>query len=194
MIFYTEKKIIEGFRKNDNVFLEKFYKKHYPMIKTLVNNNKGNDYDAKDIYQEAFIIIYNLIKKNEFYLSCSFKTYLYSICRNLWLGQLYKKKIRKEEFIDNERFITIENEIDVDLEYILNFKYKIFKRNFDKLEDECRQILILFLKKMSFKEIANIMGYKNESQARKRKFRCKLSLLKNIKNDQAYLELIKDGK
>jgi hypothetical protein len=50
----------------------------------------------------------------------------------------------------------------------------------------------LFLKKLSLREIASIMGYKSENYAKTRKFDCKEELKKRILNDPNYLKLYAD--
>jgi len=51
------------------------------MILQLIINNNGDEDDAKDIYQEAIIVLYNKIKSGKFELSSKLKTYIYSVCR-----------------------------------------------------------------------------------------------------------------
>jgi DNA-directed RNA polymerase specialized sigma24 family protein len=62
------------------------------MILQLVINNNGDEDEAKDIYQEAIIVLYNKVKRGDFELSSKLKTYIYSICRRLWLKRLKATK------------------------------------------------------------------------------------------------------
>ncbi|MEA3295772.1 MAG: sigma factor, partial [Patescibacteria group bacterium] len=89
---FTDEKIINGFRNNDPETIEKIYNELFPVINRLIEFNSGTPSDAKDIFQEALMVIYKKIENDEFILSCSFKTFLYSICRNLWFNQLRNRK------------------------------------------------------------------------------------------------------
>lgn len=179
--------ILKGIYNNDNVVLQYVYEKYYPTIKSFINRNSGGDEDAKDIFQEGIVIIYQKISDNRLELSCAFKTYLYSICRLLWLKQLKKRKIKNEEYSEN--FVDLDN--DVSEMYEKNEEYRLYQQHFEGLGDDCQKVLRLFLDKVSLKEIAQIMGYKSEKYAKKRKYQCKEALIKKIKSDSKYKELVK---
>ena len=43
-------------------------------------NNNGNEDDAKDIFQESIIVLYEKVKAGKFELSSKLKTFIYSVC------------------------------------------------------------------------------------------------------------------
>jgi RNA polymerase sigma-70 factor (ECF subfamily) len=55
----------------------------------------GNEQDAQDVYQEAFIKAYRHL--GNFRFECSFYTWLYRIVTNLCLDQLRRRKSRRED-------------------------------------------------------------------------------------------------
>jgi RNA polymerase sigma factor (sigma-70 family) len=156
-----------------------------------------SDDDAKDIFQETMISIYKNIKQDEeFTLQYSFKTYLFSICKNLIRDKLkfeYKIKAKKivggvelDEVInmdnDNEdtcKFQSEENRIE-------EMKKNLFRKYFFQLEADCQKSLTLFMDDKSFDEIAKIMGYRNEAIARIKKHKCKKYLTNMIKKDNLF--------
>ena len=177
----TEDALIEGIKQHDIQVLRYIYKKYFDTIKNLIKKNNGNDEDAQDIFQEAIIIIYKKIKEENLELSCSLSTYLYSVCRLLWLKQLEKKKIRGESFGNGDEIEEISSLLGSNFE--LNDEYKLYQYHFNKLNKDCQKVLRLFLEKVPLREIAEIMGYKTEQYAKKRKFECKNKLVDSIKND-----------
>src|SRR3989339_1281700 len=104
MTDYTNLELLNGILRNDTIVLQYIYKNFYSKINFFIKKNNGDDDDANDIFQEAIIIIYRKLKANELVLDCTFETYLYSICRFLWLKQLEKRKIEKESIKDNHEF------------------------------------------------------------------------------------------
>ena len=62
-------------------------------------------------------------------------------------------------------------------------KLRLYQQHFLTLSNDCQKILILFMKKMSSKAIAEEMGFKNEKYAKTRKYLCKEELKKRIIND-----------
>ena len=95
MIDYSNLDLLNGIRRNDTIVLQYIYKNFYSKINFFIKKNSGDDDDANDIFQEAIIIIFRKLKANELVLDCTFETYLYSVCRFLWLKQLEKRKIEK---------------------------------------------------------------------------------------------------
>ncbi len=82
---HSEADIISALRQGDSKALEIIYKQHYPAILHFIIQNNGTDQDAKDLYQEAVIILYEKLRQEHFLLTCQIKTFLYSVCRKLWL-------------------------------------------------------------------------------------------------------------
>ena len=60
------------------------------MVQTFILNNSGTSDDAKDIFQEAMIVLYEKVRSGSFELNCQIKTYVYSVCRRLWLKRLHQ--------------------------------------------------------------------------------------------------------
>ena len=61
---------------------------NYNMVQSLIINNSGSTDDAKDIFQEAMIVLYEKVRSGTFELNCLIKTYVYSVSRRLWLKRL----------------------------------------------------------------------------------------------------------
>ncbi len=59
--------------------------RHYPKIRQLVVMANGSEEDAKDLFQEGVIIFYQKAQLPDFRLTAAVGTFIYSVCRNLWL-------------------------------------------------------------------------------------------------------------
>lgn len=182
MIHYTDEAIVEGIKLRDNRVIRFVYKDYFPTIKYLITTNSGTEIDAEDVFQDALVIIYRKVVNDGLILTSSFKTYLYSICRNLWLQRLDRKTFTSE-FLDSDNLEDIQESIQFEFTDTESEKYKLFQQHFLKLSDDCQKILRLFLEKTSLKEIADIMGFKSEKYAKTRKFMCKEKLKNRILND-----------
>ena len=183
MIHYSDEAIIEGLRLRSDYIIKYIYQEYFVIIKFLVNSNGGYDEDAEDIFQDGLIIIYKKLKDNELVLSCSFKTFLYSICRNLWLQKLNKKTAFNHKFSDIEQYMELPPDILSEAQNEENEKYGLFQNHFLALGEDCQKVLKLFMHDTSLKQVAQIMGYKTEKYAKLRKFLCKEDLKKRILND-----------
>ena len=190
MIHYTVEAILKGLKSNDSEVLNFIYRKYFPEIRFFVIKNSGSDEDAQDVFQEAIIIIYKKLRDGVLDLTCSFKTYLYSVCRIVWLKQLEKRKIKKDSFSDNQVFVDLQEGVDEMAEE--QERYKLYQKHFQTLHVDCQTILKLFLEKVPLKEIASRMNINSEKYLKKRKFQCKEILVKRIQNDPNFKKLKDD--
>jgi len=190
MVEYSNLDLLNGIRRNDTIVLQFIYKNFYSKINFFIKKNSGDDDDANDIFQEAIIIIFRKLKANELVLDCTFETYLYSVCRFLWLKQLDKRKVEKEKIKDNHEYH--DDIYDDGLEKVvdLNERYRLYQKHFTNLGKDCQKVLQLYFDKVPLKNIAQIMGFKSEKYAKKRKFKCKEYLIKSIKQDLEYNKIL----
>jgi RNA polymerase sigma factor (sigma-70 family) len=175
---FSEEEFIEGLRNGNDAVMDRLYRLHYPTIEHFIISNNGTEDEARDIYQEAFIIFYESIRDNSLELSCKIKTYLYSVCRRLWLKRLSYKSKYLSKLQDNEEFIVFE---DTDEENSKNeLRFNIMEESLQKLGEPCRTILEdYYINDLSMQQITDKMGYTNADNAKNQKYKC-LSRLKKI--------------
>lgn len=135
----------------------------YPSIESLVKKNQGNREDSEDIFQEALIVLFKKVKKGDFVLSSSLKTFIYGISKNLWLQELRRRGK-----------LVYDNDSDFKVEEIENDERQILAQSaFKLLGDKCKEILIMFYyADKSMQEIASKLGFSNEKVAKNQKYRC----------------------
>lgn len=181
-----DSKFIKAILENDAVVLTEMYREFLPVIVSLLSQNNGNEEEAKDVLQDGLVVIFEKANLPGFQLTSSFKTYLYSICRFIWLRKLRKKQ---------RTAVTIEDDMglkdDADVEKTLEEqeRWGLFNRHFKGLAEECRTVLRLFFEGVKMKEIAKKAGY-TEQFAKSKKYLCKKALLKKIQGDRKYKELL----
>jgi RNA polymerase sigma factor (sigma-70 family) len=183
----SDKNLIEGLRCQDDKVLNWLYDNYLQDVKNHVRRNSGSDEDASDVFQEAIIILYKNILQQDFSLSTDLKGYFFGIARNIWNAQLrYKRKVAE---LDMD--IAEESDIDEVIDPVLE---RIVSRSFQKLKPDCQTVLNLFSEGCSYGEIAQKMGLKNETYARRKKYLCKEALMEIIKDDQEYKEFLRFNK
>jgi len=183
MIHYSDEAILEGLRLRSDYIINFIYKEFFPLIRFLVTENGGLDEDAEDIFQDGIIILYSKISLNQLILTSSFKTYMYSVCRNLWLQKLNKRKAIFDKLTDVEDFIDLPEEALQEANIRETEIHRIIQIHFLSLPEDCQKVLKLFIKNIPLREIAGIMGYKTENYAKTRKYLCKQDLKKRIADD-----------
>lgn len=173
---------LKGIANNDTKVITEIYESYGPMVAKYVLENSGNIQDAKDVMQDAMIVIYKKIDKGDFELTSSFQTYLFSVCRFIWLRKIKKNKKEVITSTFEDRLTTNQGWEDTLIE---SRKLVLMKTKISELSAECRQLLSMSFKGVSGKDIAGQMNYTVEFVKRKR-FRCKNALIKAIKADPEF--------
>ena len=160
----TDAEIIEYLRNDKYPKLVKGLYGLFPAVKKYIVRNRGTTEDAKDIFQDAMVILYQKMKTGNFILTVPISTYFHAVVKNLWLQELRKRKKLPVADIDT----------DVAEELVEQQPgFDIATAAFNFLGEKCRQLLILFyFNKKSFREIAAQLQFGTEQTAKNQKYRC----------------------
>jgi RNA polymerase sigma factor (sigma-70 family) len=163
-------RIITAILAGDQKVFNDLYEYEFPKVVRLIKKNSGDIDSAKDIFQDALVILIEKANRTELDLTCSFNTYLYSICKILWKEQLQRdnKTMQLDDSYNHliTDIIFVNNDIIPDI-------YDEVNNSIEKLGDSCKQLLeCYYYKKMSWIDIANTLGYKNAESARNQKYKC----------------------
>jgi RNA polymerase sigma factor (sigma-70 family) len=173
----NEQQLLEGLALNDRKAIETIYKQHYNMVQALILNNSGYSDDARDIFQEAMIVLYEKVKSGSFELNCQLKTYLYSVCRRLWLKRLSQSQRNSAEVEGLQDTVPVDEEIEKHEQRNLDFQ--IMEQSMNSLGEPCRSLLkAYYLETKSMVEIAADFGYTNADNAKNQKYKCLMRLKK----------------
>ena len=172
-----ELQLLKGLALSDKHSIETIYRENYSMIQYFVINNNGSADDARDIFQEAMVVLYEKSKDTTFSLNCQIKTYVYSICRRLWLKrlqQLNKYSIQVESL---EETVSVEDEMEEHEKRDNNFT--LMDHAMSKIGEPCKSLLdAYYLQKKSMQDIAANFGYTNADNAKTQKYKCLIRLKK----------------
>lgn len=168
--------LLKGLAKNDHKAIETIYKDNYNMVQSLIVNNSGTTDDAKDIFQEALIVLYEKVKAGSFELNCQIKTYVYSVSRRLWLKRLMQQN-RFQTGEGGEDTIAVEEELEAHEKR--DQEFMMMEKALAALGEPCKSLLEAFyLQKRGMQEIAASFGYTNADNAKNQKYKCLIRLKK----------------
>lgn len=164
--------LLRAIGENNPVVLEKIYREHYHKAEQHILNNSGTKDDAKDIYQQAFTILWRNVQLDKLNSQNveSIAGYLFKIVKHKWIDYL-RTAYAKHRFniVEPDSILKIEEDL-YDEEQ--DAKFKIIKTHFQKLGEACKEVLTdFYFKKTSLKTIAKRMGW-TETTARNNKYRC----------------------
>ncbi|HVG26322.1 MAG TPA: sigma-70 family RNA polymerase sigma factor [Acidobacteriaceae bacterium] len=87
--------LIRAAQQGDRTAFDALVRRYDRSVLRLALHMLGNEQDAQDVHQDAFIKAYRHL--SNFRFECSFYTWLYRIVTNLCLDQLRRRKSRKED-------------------------------------------------------------------------------------------------
>jgi len=185
---YTDETLYEGLRNNHQPAFEHLYRQHFPAVRQLVYQHRGSEDDAKDIFQEGMIALWNNIRSGAYQLreGAKMSTYLIQICKLRWMDRLKKASTRYEMKQDNlgkpEADTLPEpseggNVVD---HWIAQEEMQQFSLDFAQLGERCQDLLKRFyFAKESLQQIATAFGM-GEASAKNEKYRCMQRLKKIV--------------
>ena len=173
----NEKALLEGLAANDRKIIETIYRDNFNMIQSLIINNNGSADDAKDVFQEAMIVLYEKARSGAFELNCQIKTYIYSVSRRLWLKRLQQLNRYSPPVENLEDAVQVEDEIEEHEKR--NSEFEMMEKAISSLGEPCKSLLeAYYLKKQNMQVIAVNFGYTNADNAKNQKYKCLMRLKK----------------
>lgn len=175
----ADSEIILGILNNSKDTLNRLYKSYFPMILQLVLTNNGNEDDAKDIFQESVIVLYDKIQKGNFELNSKLKTFIYSVCRRLWLKRLnHQSRHVMTDISEYEDFLIVDQDLSQHEEK--DKQFHLMEQALQQLGEPCKTIIEdYYMQNRSMQEICEKFGYTNADNAKTQKYKC-LQRLKKL--------------
>lgn len=165
--------LIDAIKSNDNKILKQLYVNNFRKTEHYILKNSGSQNEAKDIYQEAFISMWNNVKNDSFIPKndSALQGYLYQIAKNKWLDVLKSKRFKSTQSLTEERILFLkqdETKENDDFDKKINTTMSAFK----VLGQPCKDLLKTFyFEKKSLRDIASALNIE-ESSVRNKKYRC----------------------
>lgn len=195
LVYYDEQKqLLTEFCEGNTKAFAKLYQYYYGFVENYVCKNKGTKEDAQDIFQETLIVFFEKLKKEDFYLTASLKTYIIAISKNMWLNVLRKNKktmvysLATSENSDEEgneyNQKAIESILSVEFDTELENEKPIVEKfgdYFSALTSHCQNLLSTIVEEQkTTEEIQKEFGYTTRHNLHNQKHKC-VNQLKKVK-------------
>jgi RNA polymerase sigma factor (sigma-70 family) len=162
--------IVAAFLHHKEDLLKKIYQENFHPVLHFVLNNNGTEDDARDIYQEAFVAVWNNIRKGQYQPreGISIAAYLHRIAQNKWLDKLRSVQFKRTERLAEETIELAEEDSNTEQED----RIRQVREQFVQLGEQCRDLLTgFYYQKASLRSLAEQRGW-TEATARNNKYRC----------------------
>ncbi|OGX85535.1 RNA polymerase subunit sigma-70 [Hymenobacter glacialis] len=178
----TDDALIAAIRSGDERALSHLYRLHWPMVSHFVLQNSGSEDDAQDVYQEGVVVFYEKVRDGSLELSCQIKTYLYAVCRRLWLKRLTSKSRFGVRLLDDEEhgpYLNTGAEDDLLAAEEQDRRFSTMSEALNHLGEPCRSLLEgFYLLDKSMQDLTTEFGYTNADNAKNQKYKCLVRLKK----------------
>jgi len=172
---FNETLLLQGLARNDKKAVETIYRLNYSMVQSLIINNNGSSDDAKDIFQETMIVLYEKARSGTFELHCLIKTYIYSVARRLWLKKLQQASRITGDIGHAENTVPVEE--DLEDHHRRDADFGMMEKALGGLGEPCKGLLEAFyLQKKNMQDIALSFRYTNAENAKTQKYKCLVRL------------------
>src|SRR5690606_16009408 len=175
-----DQELIAGIAKGSTASLRIVYKEHYPLVLNYIIKNNGSEDDAKDVFQEAIIVLYDKINKGDFQLTSKLQTYLYSVSRFIWLKKLNQSNNRQTINLHQDLEETLAVDEDLEETQAKEVQFHLMEESLNLLGEPCQTIIRdFYIHDLSMQEICEKFGYTNANNAKTQKYKC-LQRLKKL--------------
>jgi len=178
---FTKEEIVRALKSNNPEIIQSIYDEGYPYIEAYINSNSGNNHDAREIIQKGLAYVCKKAKNNELIIKKDFGALFFSICKNMWLKDLNRKKkdLKNKPEIKNHLYndpVTIKDPDEMEI-------FDLFEKHLNNISPQCQKVLRMFFKGISYKDMAILLNTGSGDYLKSLKYKCKEQLKKNILND-----------
>lgn len=145
------------------------------MIFKQIQKYNGNFEDARDLFHESFSIMIEKFVEGNHQKEFKARNYLMGISRNLWMNK--QQKEGRVDYTDDWGEIEESYSNCSETAFMEKERKTVVKKILRKLNEECREILRLWMLSYSMKEIAQKLSLSSDRIARKYKYRCHKKLI-----------------
>jgi RNA polymerase sigma factor (sigma-70 family) len=184
-----DEQILEAIKTGNNTaVLSLLYKIALPKVIRFITQNNGDEEEAKDIFQDAVVALFNTVKLGKYDSGKDVGGFIYFVARNLWINRI-KKKNKQISIKETEEYAISNSPLAL---MIMDEKQAAIRGLMDKIGTQCQELLkYTMYDKLSMKEVALKMGFAGETVAKSTHYRCKQKLAMLINGNKNLIATLK---
>jgi RNA polymerase sigma factor (sigma-70 family) len=173
-------RVLDMIRNGEEKALVLLYESNKKMISAFIARNNGTHDDYEDMLQEALVVLWERVRAGRFEYSSKLSTFLFGTVKNIWLRRLAKAKREiPTDLQSDDQADPTGSVLDTLIE---NEETAAVRNALEKIGEQCKKLLLLFYwEECSMEEIAGKMGFANAETVKSKKYQCKKSLEKVLK-------------
>jgi len=168
-------RILNSIRKGDEAALAELYASNWRPISSFILRNSGSLDDAKDMLQEALVVLWERVHHGTFEPTARLSTFIFATAKHKWLRQLARRKRDAPASLDEDSVVSAD---DSALELIISDEQaESISSALERIGEPCRSLLLMFYwEERSLESIARELGYANADTVKSKKYQCKQAM------------------
>jgi DNA-directed RNA polymerase specialized sigma24 family protein len=151
-------------------------------IESVVLKNGGQKTDFHTIFNNVLMqFVKTVIKNEDLEINSTLHAYLCGIAKYSWLNQLKKDIKHKSDNIEDQ--YDLSSGVTPETLLIDQGKITHLSSLLETLGKNCKEVLMYWANGYSMQEIAEMMDYKSDMMARKKKYKCFKELLELLEKN-----------
>lgn len=174
----NQTELIQLFQQDREAAFRRIYREAFPKVARLIARRNGSLEEAKDVFHESLITLFEKCQTEELRISGSVISYVIGMCRNQYANYLRKKvkEINVDDFSENE-YPMEEEEEEADKISLLQYLEKAGQKCLDLLQ-------AVYYFRYSMQEVADEFGFRTVRSATVQKYKC----MERVRNEVAKKE------
>lgn len=172
--FYSDTELLTAIASGHSAAIDQLYKLYHPILIKWICGRGGEEVDAEDAFQDAVLVLFEKAQDSEFCLTCKISTYLFAVCKRVWLKKITQRMPSVALDQDEEDGIQLKAE-EEDVQLFLDQEEKIEQLDaaLKALGEPCAGLIKAFyVEQKSMKDIADTFHYTNPENAKTQKYKC----------------------
>jgi RNA polymerase sigma factor (sigma-70 family) len=162
--------ILAALKTESNGSYSRMYALYFEDVKRFITGRGGSVQDAEDIFQDTLIVLVEKLRRDNFQLTASLKTYIVAIAKYIWFKKY--KNSQKETFVtevfSNEFYLAVDEAVENEKTY-----WERVKTAMNKITGHCNRLLHdMFFKNKSAAAIQKEYGYSSLHNTQNQKYKC----------------------
>lgn len=173
---HADHQYIEALRRNDQRLIRDIYTHHAQAALRWVTQHNGSADDARDIFQEAVLALYDKAQNPDFVLTCPLGALLHLIWSRRWIDRLRQKKRESVVRLAEEQRYNTESTPDVltlaEETLAAHSAQERMADAFRQISELCQQLLRSLADGMGASEVAALLQLNSVNTLYRRKNAC----------------------
>lgn len=171
--------LIADLKRQQNIAYGLMYELYYPVTERYILRNNGTEDDARDVFQETLLVLMDRIPKEDFQLTSSLKTYVFSIASRIWLKKL--RDAKKIAGTPEHSMMPDAGATAFELKEEAATQNSFLQQVFNSVTSHCQLLLMrIFLEEARREDLVAEMGYKNTHTFDNQKYKCLMQAKKSV--------------